>query len=575
MFVVALLAAISLNNASADDWTPLWSTTSLPQASADLSATSAGGKVFFAGGLVPGNFASNVVDIYDTATNTWSTTTLSSSRESIGCTSLDGKVFFAGGITQRGGYSGAVDIYDTTAATWSTTSLSLARFSPGAAAADGKVVFAGGYVNGSVTNRVDIYDLAAGTWSTLTLSAAQSGPASVAVGNKLLFGDGWCTSAPYAIAHADIYDTAAGTWSTAPLSQARFDLAAASAGGMALFAGGNVNSVASNTVDIYNSSNDQWLTSALSQPRMDLAAASLDDKIFFGGGRGSYAAYTPSNVVDIYDVSKGTWSVATLSQARYGLAATSTGNQVFFAGGYTNSVGTMSSVVDIYTLQNYGTITSSRAWTLVDQTNVTALMQVNAPGSLNLATFGLNVGSMSGNAPIDLDSGTLTTGSDNTNATYAGNISDAGTLVKIGGGALALYGSNTYSGPTTVNQGKLTVDGSLTNSAVRVQSGGILSGTGSLTSVTVSSGGTLAPGDSQGVMHLSGSLSLAAGAKLDYDLDGNPADNEVSMPSAVLALDDQQFSDFNFMFLAGFGRGVYTLIDASSVTGSLGLTPAA
>ena len=169
----------------------------------------------------------------------------------------------------------------------------------------------------------------------------------------------------------------------------------------------------------------------------------------------------------------------------------------------------------------------------------------------------------------------LTVGFPSGEDTYAGKIADGATaylgLTKNGSGTLLLSGSNTYGGPTTVNQGKLDVDGSLTSSAVTVNSGGILSGTGSLTSVTVEPGGTLAPGDSQGVMHLSGSLSLAAGAKLDYDLDGNPANNEVSMPSAVLALDDQQFSDFNFMFLAGFGRGTYTLIDASSVSGSLGL----
>ncbi len=169
---------------------------------------------------------------------------------------------------------------------------------------------------------------------------------------------------------------------------------------------------------------------------------------------------------------------------------------------------------------------------------------------------------------------TLNFGNNNVTSTFSGiieNTSGLLSIVKSGAGTTTLSGFGLYSGATTINQGKLDVDGSLTNSAVTVNSGGILSGTGSLASVTVNSGGTLAPGDPQGVMHLNGSLSLAAGAKLDYDLDGNPADNEVSMPSAVLALDDQQFSDFNFMFLAGFGRGVYTLIDASSVSGSLGL----
>ena len=42
------------------------------------------------------------------------------------------------------------------------------------------------------------------------------------------------------------------------------------------------------------------------------------------------------------------------------------------------------------------------------------------------------------------------------------------------------------------------------------------------------------------------------------------------MPSGFLLLDGQQFSDFNFTPLAGFGPGTYTLIDAGSIGGSLG-----
>ena len=71
-------------------------------------------------------------------------------------------------------------------------------------------------------------------------------------------------------------------------------------------------------------------------------------------------------------------------------------------------------------------------------------------------------------------------------------------------------------------------------------------------------------------MNISGSLTLVRGAVMDYEL-GTPTDSdEVLMPSGMLALNGQQFSDFNFTALGGFGDGDYTLIDAGSTSGSLG-----
>ena len=104
-----------------------------------------------------------------------------------------------------------------------------------------------------------------------------------------------------------------------------------------------------------------------------------------------------------------------------------------------------------------------------------------------------------------------------------------------------------------------------------VNSGGMLGGSGSLTSVTVASGGSLSPGAAPAAMNVSGSLSLLSGAKMDYALDTPTDSDEVYMPSGPLVLSGQQFADFNFTPLGGFGQGTYTLIDTNSVPiGSLG-----
>jgi len=453
-----LLAA---SGAMAEDWAPLWSTTNLPVPRGIHAAASAAGKAFFGGG-VP---YTTTVDIYDTATGTWSTTNLSQARDSLAAASAGGKVFFAGGSFPPSEESNVVDIYDTATATWSTASLSLARQALAGASAGNKVLFVGGWYGISVgTDRVDIYDTTTGTWSTAHLPVARANLAAASVGSKAFFGTG-STSATGT--RVDIYDAATGAWSTTNLSQARGSSSAASAGGKVLFAGGMLSgAVQSSVVDIYDTATGAWSTANLSQARDSLTAASAGGKVFFAGGHYYDGANHGSDRVDIYDTATGAWSTASLSQARTALRATSVGNKVLFAGGYAESG--YSSVVDIYTLQTYGTITSAQAFTLVDQTTVAGRMQLNTPGSLNLGTYNLAVGSMSGTAPINLGSRTLTVGNDGTSASYSGAIFGTGGVTKTGGGTQTLAGSNGWTGPTNVSQGVLALSGGLTAAGQQV-----------------------------------------------------------------------------------------------------------
>ena len=93
-------------------------------------------------------------------------------------------------------------------------------------------------------------------------------------------------------------------------------------------------------------------------------------------------------------------------------------------------------------------------------------------------------------------------------------------LVKTGGGTLTLSGTDTYTGGTTVTGWTLQVDGSIAKSAVTVQSGGVLDGTGTTGAVTVQSGGTLAAGDGGAGILATGNLSLQSGATLAVELGG-------------------------------------------------------
>ena len=132
-----------------------------------------------------------------------------------------------------------------------------------------------------------------------------------------------------------------------------------------------------------------------------------------------------------------------------------------------------------------------------------------------------------------------------------------GSLTKDTSGTATLSGSNTYTGPTTINQGELVVDG-LLHQFGRQRQRRHLGRHGLSWQRSVCAGGTLAPGDPQGVLQLSGNLALASGAVMAYDLDGVSTDDEVSMPSGTLTFSGQQFSNFGFTWTAGFGPGTYT-----------------
>lgn len=101
-------------------------------------------------------------------------------------------------------------------------------------------------------------------------------------------------------------------------------------------------------------------------------------------------------------------------------------------------------------------------------------------------------------------------------------IDSAAALVKEGAGTLTLGAASTFAGGTSVNAGRLQVNGSLAGGSLVVAAGGSLSGSGSLATPTTMSG-RLAPGNSPGTLTFFAPVTMTPGSVLEVEVDGPAA----------------------------------------------------
>lgn len=186
-------------------------------------------------------------------------------------------------------------------------------------------------------------------------------------------------------------------------------------------------------------------------------------------------------------------------------------------------------------------------------------------GVLQIGNGG-NDGSLAGN--VNNNGSLIFNRSDN--LTYAGVVSGTGTLAQSGTGTLSLSGAHSYTGLTTLNSGRLNIDGSIAGDAT-VLTNATLGGVGTVGgNVTVANGGHLSPGDSPGTLHL-GSLVLNNSSQLDYEL-GQPnivggLANDLTEVTGNLTL----AGVLNVTDVGGFGTGVYRLFDYGGALANNGL----
>ena len=137
------------------------------------------------------------------------------------------------------------------------------------------------------------------------------------------------------------------------------------------------------------------------------------------------------------------------------------------------------------------------------------------PGSLPSGTVVLGTQATSGTATfsgdVEINQAVSLSAAAGGRVEFSGTIADGfgqNSIMKVGAGTVALGGSNTYSGLTTVNAGTLLVNGS-TGAAGLFVNAGMLGGQGSVGPLTLASGGAVSPGDGGVGSFSAESLSLA------------------------------------------------------------------
>jgi autotransporter-associated beta strand protein len=238
---------------------------------------------------------------------------------------------------------------------------------------------------------------------------------------------------------------------------------------------------------------------------------------------GSWTLSGASTFTGQTSINQGTLTVTSIADS--GSSALGLGTQVNF--GQNSSPGIL-----IYNSTGSTAATTSRTVNLTGTTGGATISNDSANALATLSFTGTFANPNAGTKNFTL-------GGSNTGAnTFQSSIVNGGgtiNLVKGGVGTWILSGTNTYTGATNVNAGKLIINGSTSStSLVTVASGATLGGTGTVGGNTTISG-THNPGNSPGVQTFGSNLTYSGvlpSPVVNWELTGNTSTNVVN-PNAI------------------------------------------
>jgi fibronectin-binding autotransporter adhesin len=250
------------------------------------------------------------------------------------------------------------------------------------------------------------------------------------------------------------------------------------------------------------------------------ATSTQTGTLTFNSTDGTHTLSTPATVTLTGDTTLTTLSSVSIADVISGsFNLTKAGASTLTLSGANTYTGT--------TAINAGTLTLANSLALQNST----LNYNNQGGTLSFGTLtSATFGGLSGAQNLALTNTTpanvaLSVGNNNQNTTYSGVLSGGGSLTKIGSGTLILSGNNSYTGTTTVNAGKLFVNGNqtlATGTTTVNNSGTVLGGTGTIGgNVSIASSGAILEGGTGSTgqtLTITGSLTQVSGSIIELAL---------------------------------------------------------
>jgi N-acetylneuraminic acid mutarotase len=256
-------------------------------------------------------------------------TPMPTARQEFASASLNGKLYVLAGVLSNHLSTDIVDVYDPATDVWSTIHpLPGATNHNAAAVAAGKLY----HINASDTF---VYNPANDSWVQVATTNTSHGatPAVGVINDKIYIAGGIGATTTAA---TEVYDPVANTWTMlAPMHVPRNHCAGGVVNGKLYVAGGRGSANAEDAFEVYDPTTNSWqILPSLPTPRSGVAVGVLNNEVFVFGGE---TAGVVHDNVEAYNPATNTWRILPHMAPLHGFWASVIGNKIYLPGGSDDS----------------------------------------------------------------------------------------------------------------------------------------------------------------------------------------------------------------------------------------------